>query len=434
MDQPVVKIFTSSDVPRLRYIASLLLEDILGLDCEVVTDKRKLGKNPVINYSDIPIKGSFHIHPDILLFEDHIAPLELQVSEWNGLPVFFQSPEGYDLPFDILAASFFLVSRYEEYLSYQPDQHGRFSAHSSFSFRNGFLGRPVIDLWVKEWSRLLVKKNPDLVFRKNQFSSLVTVDVDQPFKYLGKNILKNIGGFLKEIGRKESQTSGRYRTLAKGEKDPWDVFDYILETIADNSSDAKFFIPVGNRSELDRNPAWNNEDYRKLIRKLAGKYPVGLHPSAGASINVERLTAEKERLEKIISADIKFSRFHYLKMKLPDSYNNLIAAGVKDDYTMGYHDEPGFRAGIARPFCFYDLSREKRTDLRIYPFQVMDATLYQYKKQKPDEAAETVYRMVSETREAGGLFISIWHNTSLLETGEWIEWRRLFKTLLSSSK
>jgi hypothetical protein len=433
MDRQVVKIFTSSDVPRLRYVASLLLEEILGLECEVVTDKRKIGKNPVINYSSINIKGCFNIHPGNFLFEDNIAPLELQVSEWKGLPVFFQSPEGYDMPFDIFAATFFLVSRYEEYLPSERDQHGRFSAHSSFSFRNGFLGKPVIDLWAREWSRLLITKLPSLVFRKNIFRSLVTVDVDQPFQYLGKNVLGNISGFIKGIGRKESQTSDRYRTLAKGEKDPWDVFDFILETIAKNSADAKFFIPVGDRSELDRQPAWNNEDYRKLVRKLAGKCPAGLHPSTGASLSPEKLTTEKERLKKIISADINFSRFHYLKLKLPDSYNNLIAAGVKEDYSMGYHDEPGFRAAIARPFYFYDLKGEKKTDLRVYPFQVMDATMYQYKKLKPDAAAEIVNSLVKETREAGGLFISIWHNTSLLETGEWMEWRKLFTTLLSSS-
>jgi hypothetical protein len=54
------------------------------------------------------------------------------------MPVFCQRQIG-DLPFDPLAATFYLVSRYEEYLPFIPDEHGRFPAKQSFAFSNGFL-------------------------------------------------------------------------------------------------------------------------------------------------------------------------------------------------------------------------------------------------------------------------------------------------------
>ncbi len=63
MEVKPVKIFTSSNTPRLGYIAELILQDILGLSWEIVTDKRKLGKCPVINYSDDSIPGSLKISP-----------------------------------------------------------------------------------------------------------------------------------------------------------------------------------------------------------------------------------------------------------------------------------------------------------------------------------------------------------------------------------
>lgn len=432
MDPGTVKIFTSSDVPRLRYIAGILLQDIMGLSCEVVTDRRKLGKSPVINYSATEIKDSFRINPDSLLFETDIKKRELNITEWRGLPVFFQSHENSDLPFDIFAASFYLISRYEEYLEFTPDKYGRFSAHSSFSFINGFLGKPVIDLWTIEWTRLLVVKLRNLVFRKNKFRSMVTFDIDQPFEYLGKNVLRSLGGLIREIGKKESKVVERYRTVSGGEKDPWDVFDYIFEKIDSTGSEAKFFVPVGDRSDYDRHPSWTNEDYRRLIRKVAGKFSTGLHPSFNASLNHSKLKSERERLKSIITKEITFSRFHFLNIKFPDSYNNLIAAGVKEDYSMGYHDEPGFRAGISRPFNFFDLRKEKETDLRIFPFQVMDATMFQYKKMKPSDAGDVLTKLIEETKNAGGLFISIWHNTSLLGTEEWKGWREIFETMLIS--
>lgn len=434
MDPGPVKIFTSRDVPRLRYIAGILLGDIMGIEWEIITDKRKLGKNPVINYSGEEVKGSFKIQPHSILFESGIQSQEIKVTEWKELPVFFQSHPGDDLPFDILAASFYLITRYEEHLPFEPDEYGRFSAYSSLSWKNGFLMKPVVDHWVKEWTRLLVIKFQTMVFRKNIFRSLVTVDIDQPFEYLGKDVFRNLGGLIKEIGNKSGKAGEHYRIVAKGGKDPWDVFDYIFHQIEESGNEARFFIPTGERTKFDRHPSWTNEEYRKLIKKVAGINNVGLHPSFYASHERERLETEKERLEKIIPGKISSSRFHYLRLKFPVSYDNLNRAGITEDYSMGYADEPGYRAGIARPFIYYNLQEDKTTKLRIFPFQIMDATLYQYKKLNPEDAGEVVSVLIDETRKVGGLFMTIWHNTTLLDTGEWHGWRGLFESMLKLQK
>lgn len=430
MDTGTVKIFASSDVPRLRYIAGILLGEIMGLHWEIVTDKRKIGRSPVINYSSEDLKGAFRILPDTLLFETGLKNNEPVISTWNNLPVFFITPEGSDLPFDIFAASFFLVSRYEEYLDHDQDSHGRFSAHSSFSFRNGFLHKPVIDLWVKEWTKMLVVKLHTLVFRKNTFKSMVTVDIDQPFAFLGKNVLRNIGGLIRDISTGEGKATEHYRTITKGENDPWDVFDYILDEIYGSGIDGRFFIPVGDRSPWDRNPSWRSDDYRKLIARVSRRFPCGLHPSFNASTDLPKLKSEKERLEKILPSGVDFSRFHYLNLKFPSSLKNLLDAGIKEDYTLGYHDEPGFRAGIARPFVFYDIHEERETTLRMIPFQVMDGTFIQYKMMNPSDAGQMISGLIGETKNAGGLFISIWHNTTLLDSREGREWREVFESML----
>jgi hypothetical protein len=186
MDSRPVRIYSKEDAPRLRYVAGIILGDILGLSWDVVTDKRKLGKNLVINYSSENIPGSYKIAPDSLLFEKGIAKKDIVINEWKSLPVFFLSSSDSDIPFDIFAASFYLVSRYEEYLEYQPDEFGRFKASSSFAFKNGFLGIPVVELWAKEIAKALLKKFRSLTFKRNEYSALLTIDIDQPFAYLGK--------------------------------------------------------------------------------------------------------------------------------------------------------------------------------------------------------------------------------------------------------
>jgi hypothetical protein len=434
MDQGPVKIFTFKDVPRLRYIAEVILGEILGLSWEIVTDKRKLGKNPVINYSNDEINGSFRIIPESLLFETGIRKTDLSVTEWKGLPVFFQTQAGSDLPFDIFAASFFIISRYEEYLEFDPDEHGRFRASSSFAFRNGFLTRPVVDLWAKELSKTLILKLRNLVFKRNTYRALLTIDIDQPFEFLGKDVFRSIGGLFRDIGKKSGKAGERYRTVAKGEKDPFDVFDYITDQIEKSGTDARFFIPVGDRSDFDKQPSWHNEDYRRLILKISARYKTGLHPTYYASDDATRLASEINRLKSILTDNISASRYHYVRIRFPDSLRNIDSSGIPEEYSMGYHDEPGFRAGIARPYLFYDMKEERKTNLRIIPFQMMDCTLYQYKALNPGKAKELISGLINETRVAGGLFVSIWHNTSLLNTSEWIGWREVFEDMLKQQQ
>jgi hypothetical protein len=119
---------------------------------------------------------------------------------------------------------------------------------------------------------------------------------------------------------------------------------------------------------------------------------------------------------------------------MPRSYNNILQAGISEDYSMGYPDEPGFRAGIARPYFFYNVSEDKQTNLKIVPFQIMDGTLYDYKKLDPVSSKEVILKLINETKNVGGLFVSIWHNTSLLDNEEWKDWREVFEFLINNQR
>jgi len=434
MDSRPLKIFAVMDSSRLRYIAGIILGDILGLNWEVVTDKRKLGKHHVINYSSDNIKGSFKITPSSILFEKEISPKEIITERWKDLPVFFQTSSDSDIPFDVFAASFFLVTRYEEYMESETDEYGRFRASMSVSFKNGFLGIPVVDLWSKEFARGLLKKFQTLAFRRNDYKAVVTLDTDEPFEYLGKGILRSIGGLLRDFTINDRHAAERYKTVTKVKPDPFEVFDYITECIEKNRSDARFFFPVGDRSKFDHNPSWKNEEYRSLILRLSKNHIHGIHPSFNASDNYTLLNKESSRLKRILGNDIKISRYHYIRLKMPESYRILLKAGIEEDYSMGYPEEPGFRAGIARPFYFYDVEKDVQTSLKIFPFQLMDATLYKYKKLDCRTSLEIILKLINETKRSGGTFITIWHNTSLLDTPEFRGWREVFESTLKEQQ
>ena len=425
-----VKIYAGRNVPRLNYTAGLIIGDILGLSWEIVTDKRKLGKFPVINYSNEVIAGSFTLTPDSLLFESGISKKEINVTIWNELPVFFQSGTGSDFPFDIFAASFYLVTRYEEYLDFMPDEHGRFCASSSLAWKHGFLDKPVVDLWAREFAKSLLSRIPTLAFKRSEFSAILTIDTDQPFAFKGKNLLRNVGGLIRDLSLKSGRATERYKVMAHDMKDPYEVFDYMIRMAEINGTETKFFFPTGSRSEYDHNPSWKNDIYRDLIRRITTSYEGCLHPSFQAAKNHKLIKEEHRRLEVITGRKITSGRFHYIRLFTPESYRNLSRTGIKTDYSMGFHDEPGFRAGIARPYHFYDVVSDEPADLYIVPFQVMDVTLYQYKKLDAARSEKIIFKLIDITKKAGGLFVSLWHNTSLLETTEWQEWRSLFEKML----
>lgn len=425
-----VKIFTTSKVPRLNYVVDLILNEILGLSWEIITDRRKLGKSCVINYTGKIIPGSLKVSPSGLLFEKGIRIQEINMTEWKSLPVFFQTTDDSDLPFDIFAATFYLVTRYEEYLEFQPDRHGRFCAGQSLAFKNGFLGLPVINLWAKELAKLLVRKYQNLSFKANEFKALTTIDIDEPFACRGRNLIGNISGFLHDLASAKGNSGQRLGCLRRKEKDPYEVFDYLIDNIGKNNADSRFFFPVGEHSDYEKNPSWKNESYRKLIREIGCNFKIGLYPSLKASTDFKTVSTELKRLKAILNNPVTGSRFHFLKIAMPGSYRSISAAGIIEDYSMGYPDEYGFRAGVACPVMFYDVMEDKLTNLRIFPFQVMDVTLAAFKRLRPGTERDVINNMISETRKAGGLFISIWHNTTLLDTPEGREWRKVFEFML----
>jgi hypothetical protein len=142
---------------------------------------------------------------------------------------------------------------------------------------------------------------------------------------------------------------------------------------------------------------------------------------------------EIKRLESILSKKITKSRQHFLKLKFPDTYQNLLRMGITDDYTMGYAEQPGFRASVAGSYFWYDLINETQTNLRIHPFMLMDVTLHTYLKMSPEAALQCVLPIIQVTKDAGGELICIWHNNSFCEKGEWKGWKSMYEQFIQEA-
>ncbi len=434
MSHYVLDIYNPEPTERFKYVAGVILNDILGISYRVVSDKHLSGGKVDIDYSHEDGGDGLKIIPSGLLNKRGVEQVIPDVSWAGKLPLLFPSNQNGEFPFDIFSASFYMLSRYEEYQDFHPDVHGRFSGSSSFACTNGFLKIPVVDMWARMLGRELSARNPQIIVKENSFNALMTFDIDQAYAFIGHGFLRNTAGFFKDFFSKCSNPLFRLKTLLGRGEDPYNLFGYMTSQVKKHDAKAMFFFPVGQRNDHDKNPSWLDRNYQTLIKRISSEYETGIHSSYFSSGRPEVLSEEIEHFNEIAGFNVSKCRQHWLLLRVPSTYRSFIGAGIKVDYTMGFADETGFRAGIARPFPFYDLLKEEITDLTIVPFQVMDGTLMQYKSLRPDEAIADIRSLIEVTREAGGLFVSLWHNTSLTESCGWEGWRRVFEETLRIQK
>ena len=430
-------VYTRELTNRLKYILEFIFEEMFHLELQVTSDSEqfKSSIHPKINYSDQFFENSFRIKPADLLFEKSIGEQDLYVPVWNDMKLLYLTDPESDIPFDPFAASFFMLSRYEEYMNDETDLHGRFDVYNCFAYNNDFLNSPVVDLWIMELKNRLISTFPELKIKPAPFKYIPTIDIDEPFAFKHKGFMRNLGGFLNSGPRKiKGEKRMRLKVLFGKERDPYDTYDMLEQWHSAHKNSPIFFFQVGKRSKFDKNPSLTNQAYRKLIQRISEKYEIGIHPSYRSNLEPAELKVEIDSLQKVIGKPVEKSRQHYLKIRIPETYRNLIQYGIKEDYTMGYAGETGYRAGTSNPFFFYDLQKEEKTDLRIFPFLVMDGTLQEHLRLDTTEAIERIKMLISQSREVNGTFASLWHNSSLSNWGSWAGWREVYEEMLRMAK
>ena len=420
---------------RLVYVAELVFQDLLGLTIVFTQNENEYsdsalpqimyGQHPLSNFNEKSLKYLFFKQNHTILLENGLSN-EYAHADFS----FIHNTSPFD--FDVLATIFLLVTRYEEYVVDPSllDIHNRFSAKISIAQKYDFLQKPIVNQWVMSINKRLNALFPELKMTLPTYRFQPTFDIDMPWKYKHKGFLRTLGGFAKDmIGLNIGELKNRANILRGVKNDPDFTFDFNFEFHKQHRFQPIFFFLLGDYAQFDKNPNVRNKAFQDLIHFISSNYKVGLHPSYRSNSDINILKEEKERFENLTNTPLSKSRQHFLKLRFPETYHNLLSLGVKQDYSMGYADDIGFRASIATPFRWFDLTKNEATDLWIHPFQVMDVTLRDYLKWTPDEAVERVIALIKETKSVGGTFISLWHNGSFSETEGWERWREVYKKI-----
>lgn len=414
--------------PRLLYTVDLLMRVILKLPHNISNDKKafQFYTGPKINYTDKRLTAKeIWISPSNLLFETEIKSFTPNFFKHSNLSAAFQNNQQDDFGFDLFALTFYLASRYEEYTQAQNafDKHGRFRAEESQAYKNDFLEIPLINAWAELLAQKLIHHSPSIELPINTFQFIPTYDIDIAWAFRHKTIFRKTLWLLITILKRNWQQLKTSREVISGQAvDPFDVYPYLLEALDKYNLKGIFFFLLGDLSRYDRNIHPKNPYLKKLILHLHSSHQIGIHPSYNSHKSYNQLLKEIKRLGAILETVVDQSRQHYLKFMLPKTFQKLLDAGIKHDYSMGYASQIGFRASISTPYPWYDLSKEKPTALIINPFQVMDGTLKNYLKLTPEEGLNRTLSLLEITAKYNATFILLWHNSSFSNIGGWDNW------------
>jgi hypothetical protein len=411
----MIIIYSEHITNRLKYVADFIFKDKNILYS--ITDSETVFKTSdaiKINYSKKELEANLSFIPQGILFETEIKTnykVEYCEDVWMI--------NGFD---DVFSIIFYFLSRYEEYVNLERDEHDRFSAKNSFIFKSNRLSKPNVDLIVKLIFELL---NLDYDPILNRYDSVITFDIDSAWAYKNKGIFRSLLSDTKDL-TKGKCIKDKFKVRLNKKQDPFDTFS-IIKKIASTHQVICFFL-MGDWSRFDKNINWKNIEFKRLIKDVSSYCEIGIHPSYKSYLNKDMIYKEINRLKVTSGKEILKSRQHYLKLKLPNTYRQLIDLGIKEDYSMGFADAFGFRAGTCFPFYFYDLIEDKQTDLEVFPITYMDGTLNKYLGLSIDDSIKVVRQLKKEVKSVGGIFIPLWHNETIAGKGQWKGWYSVFES------
>lgn len=305
----------------------------------------------------------------------------------------------YVIRTDIVYNTFFFISRAEELINTQRDEHGRFAAKYSILGQNNRLMIPTVD----EYARMLMKLL-DLPLPTPSFSQIyLTHDVDSVAQY--RHWRGAMGGILRGQWRKV------LASLKDIHNDPAFTFSWLIaqdKTV--ERAECIYFVKDTMGKGYDypqyKLDGKDFETAEQLIENSGAK--IGWHGSYYGGDKANRQLGNKAGLH----------RSHYLRCSI-DQMQRLAEVGVTDDFTMMFPDQVGFRLQTTRPVRWINPKTMTLTDLVLHPLTVMDCTLSnpQYMNLNEDEAYFECQRLFEKIHQNAGEVVILWHNTIVTNDG-----------------
>jgi len=384
----------NNNINERKYILDILFDEFLGLGYNLEIGSKDYEIN-LENGKKLIVKDRF--------FNKY--PKDLEYLKLENIPKKIEE-------LDIFSASFFMLTRWEEYVNKNRDSHNRFPATESLAFKEGFLDRPIVNEYVEQLKQMLLELDSSLKFKEQKKELLLTHDVDVPLLY--PNLFSGYRDILGDIVKRKkfklafNKILTKYLVLTKQTKDPYDTFDELMDLSENLGIKSYFFFMAKGDTIYDNFYKSSDKFIQKLIKKIKDRgHYIGIHPTYNAYNSNIQFKKEKKELEVNLQTDIKFGREHYLRFEVPTTWQIWEDNSMEWDSSCGYADRVGFRCGTGDTFSVFNILTREKLKLKERPLIVMDCSLFDYSHYGYSEAKEKI----DEMRERSNQFTMLWHNS-----------------------
>lgn len=370
-------------------------------------------------------------------FQEHepLNPDRLIWKDWSGtkIPFLFETQDaeilctsngGTVINFDVVAASFFFLSGWQEYTCREKDRFGRFPFTQSIQHKTGMVAIPVVNYYFDILKTAIEQTFATRLERKlwpqADFATCISHDIDKCQSGWRE-------GSLAEIRRGNILAPARLLSNRLFSNDAWFNFSDIIALEKSLGIPATFYFlsrkgKHGGVANADYDIA-TSELHQVLKEVQTAGSEVALHASYGTHLDRARFLEDRDRLAEPSVG----SRFHFLAYDTAQTPLLLEQAGVLYDSTLGFSEHYGFRNGYCFPFRLYDIANDRPTLVLEIPLNLMDTSLHHhwYMNLTPEEVVPAVRKLVGEIKKFGGCFTLLWHNTHFSRY-KYRGWRQVF--------
>jgi len=432
----------NNNILERKYIIDVLFSEFFGIDCEIETYD---DKNYIIKFQDkeIEIKDAFfdNFREELSYLKKENIPEKVIFSENQfipeaNIPIIYGNSDievaenKIFCGIDIFASSFFMLTRWEEYVISEKDKHGRIPDELQLSVRNNFHERPVVNEYL-EMLRNMFRFLGIEIENKHQYKAKITHDVDFFARYdKFSKLIKAAGGdiFKRKNFKKSVNTFKTYFQIKKGKtNDPYDTFDYLINLSEKAGLKSRFYFIPAMIGEEDAQYNITDEQAVKTMAKIQSKgHIVGIHGAYRSYNNEDLFNKELKRFPEGIK--ITEGRQHYLRFDNPETWQIQENAGLKFDGTMSFINHVGFRAGTCYNYSLFNILTRKKLELKECPLIFMEQAA---RKKYPDkELFFSKFAILrNRVKKYEGNFVILWHNNNF-NIDEWEDYKEIYEHII----
>ncbi len=432
-----------------KYILDVLLGEFLGISFEVeihddifteITLPGKPGKLTLdssffsqtkdcwLNKSSLPDLPLKIWKPSDNMIEPNLVKHEIPVL--FGQPGLQKKDNQIHINLDIFGSAFFMLSRYEEFVKTDRDNHSRFPATASIAHKEGFLDRPIINEYLEILCCCLSEVWPKTSYKKRNRNNFITCDVDWPFEpalYSFVHCLKKIArSLIKEKNFKKALDTGvtffAKRLGLTVEDNYRNAISWMMDVNEKAGNQIAFYFITHNTSSLD---TLDDKDFdtlrmRSLLNEISSRgHEIGIHPGYETFRNLKTLEKTVVNLKTILKEEnigqkVIGGRQHFLRWDVKHTPYIWDKMGIDYDTSLSFADKPGFRCGVCYEFSMYDLENRRKLLLKQKPLIVMECSIIASRYEGMGYSEDSLKRFMyfkEVTRKFNGTFTLLWHNS-----------------------